>query len=79
MDRKNPQKRVNTYFNPGNFNNEIGMPLSLVNMPINTKVCILELGMNCKGEIKKLTKIASPTISIITNIGLAHIGNFNRT
>ena len=71
------QKRVNTYFNPGNFNNEIGMPLTLVNMPINTKVCILELGMNCKGEIKKLTKIASPTISIITNIGLAHIGNFN--
>ena len=70
------QKRVNTYFNPGNFNNEIGMPLSLVNMPINTEVCILELGMNCKGEIKKLTKIASPTISIITNIGLAHIGNF---
>ena len=33
--------------------------------------------MNKKGEIKKLTKISSPTISIITNIGLAHIGNFN--
>ena len=46
------QKRVNTYFNPGNFNNEIGMPLSLVNMPINTEVCILELGMNCKGNKK---------------------------
>ena len=71
------KERVNTYINPGNYNNEIGMPLSLVNMPTNTEVCILELGMNRKGEIKKLTKIASPSISIITNIGLAHIGNFN--
>ena len=71
-------EKVNTYVNPGNFNNEIGMPLSLVNMPLNTKICILELGMNKKGEIKKLTKISSPTISIITNIGLAHIGNFEK-
>ena len=71
------KERVNAYVNPGNYNNEIGMPLSLVNMPTKTEVCILELGMNRKGEIKKLTKIASPTISIVTNIGLAHIGNFN--
>ena len=71
-------KKVNTYVNPGNFNNEVGMPLSLVNMPLNTKVCILELGMNRRGEIKKLTKISSPTISVITNIGLAHIGNFEK-
>jgi len=72
------QERINTYVNPGNFNNEIGMPLSLINMPPKTKVCILELGMNRKGEIKKLSKIASPTISVITNIGLAHIGNFDK-
>jgi len=70
------KEKVKTYVNPGNFNNEIGMPLSLVNMPLNTKICILELGMNKKGEIQKLTKIALPTISIVTNIGLAHIGNF---
>ena len=38
-------EKVNTYVNPGNYNNEVGMPLSLVNMPIDTKVCILELGM----------------------------------
>ena len=71
-------EKVNTYVNPGNFNNEVGMPLSLVNMPLNTKVCILELGMNRRGEIKKLAKISSPTISVITNIGLAHIGNFEK-
>ena len=70
------KEKVNTYVNPGNFNNEIGMPLSLVNMPLNTRVCILELGMNKKGEIRRLAKISSPTISIITNIGLAHVGNF---
>ena len=71
-------EKINTYVNPGNLNNEIGMPLSLVNMPLNTKVCILELGMNRRGEIKKLTKISLPTISIITNISLAHIGNFEK-
>ena len=59
-----------------NYNNEIGLPLTLVNMPRKTELCILELGMNSKGEIKNLTKIARPTISIITNIGTAHSGNF---
>ncbi len=65
-----------SYCNPGNFNNDIGMPLALVNMPKDIKYCILELGMNNYGEINKLTKIAKPNISIITNIGNAHIGNF---
>ncbi len=61
-----------------NFNNEIGMPLTLSNMPKNTKLCILELGMNTAGEIKKLSRIAKPNISIITNIGSAHSGNFEK-
>ena len=52
------------------------MPLTLVNMPLTTKYCILELGMNQYGEIKELSKIAQPNISVITNIGTAHIGNF---
>tara|TARA_X000000368_G_scaffold151787_1_gene119642 strand:+ start:866 stop:2239 length:1374 start_codon:yes stop_codon:yes gene_type:complete len=65
-----------SYCNPGNFNNDIGMPLALVNMPKDIKYCILELGMNNYGEIRKLVKIAKPHISIITNIGNAHIGNF---
>ena len=45
-------------------------------MPKTTQLCILELGMNSPGEIRKLTKIAKPDISIITNIGSAHSGNF---
>ena len=64
------------YSNPGNFNNLIGMPITLVNIPQDTQLCILELGMNTYGEIKKLAKIANPYIAIITNIGSAHIGNF---
>ena len=65
-----------SYCTFGNLNNQIGMPLTLVNMPKNTKLCILELGMNSPGEINKLSKIANPNISIITNIGSAHAGNF---
>ena len=53
------------------------MPLSLVNIPQKSEICILELGMNSYGEIKKLAKIAKPHIAIITNIGNAHIGNFS--
>ena len=71
------KKEFVVYSNPGNFNNHIGMPLSLVNIPQKSEICILELGMNSYGEIKKLAKIAKPHIAIITNIGNAHIGNFS--
>ena len=70
------KRKVKTYSSFGNFNNHIGMPLSLSKMPKETKVGIFELGMNKPGEIKKLSKIIKPNISIITNVGFAHIGNF---
>ena len=66
----------NTYANLGNLNNQIGVPLTLANMPLNTNVSVLEVGMNQPGEIARLTKIIKPNIAIITNIGSAHIGNF---
>ncbi len=69
-------ERLSTFCNYGNLNNEIGMPLSLARMPRETEAGILELGMNKPGEILKLAKIAKPDISIITNIGNAHIANF---
>ncbi len=65
-----------SYCTFGNLNNQVGMPLTLVNMPKKTQLCILELGMNSPGEINRLAKIANPNISIITNIGSAHAGNF---
>lgn len=58
-----------------NYNNEIGLPLSLTKLNNKTKYAVLELGMNHKGEIKELAHICKPDIAIITNIGTAHIGN----
>ena len=57
----------------GNLNNHIGMPLVLSNVAIDTEVVVLELGMNHIGEIKHLAQIASPDISIITNIVPVHM------
>ena len=71
------EKQIKTHSTEGNLNNHIGMPLSLSKMNKNTEACILEIGMNKPGEIQYLSDIASPDISIITNIGPAHLGNFN--
>ena len=61
----------------GNFNNLIGMPINLANFNNETDISILELGMNKKGEIKKMSDICKPDIGLITKISNAHIGNFN--
>ncbi|MCF8054244.1 MAG: UDP-N-acetylmuramoyl-tripeptide--D-alanyl-D-alanine ligase [Deltaproteobacteria bacterium] len=67
-------KRVSK--NKGNFNNRIGLPLSLLATKENDEIGIFEMGSNSLGEIAILTKIARPTLGLITNIGSAHIGNF---
>ena len=59
----------------GNYNNHIGVPLTVLSMPRDTEVLVLELGMNHKNEISLLSKCAIPDIGIITTIGTAHIGN----
>ncbi|MBQ8552461.1 MAG: UDP-N-acetylmuramoyl-tripeptide--D-alanyl-D-alanine ligase [Clostridia bacterium] len=59
----------------GNFNNEIGMPLSVLDMPETTQVCVLEMGMSGLGEISRMTRVAKPDIALITNIGNSHIEN----
>lgn len=59
----------------GNFNNEIGLPLTLLRLNSTHEMCILEMGMNHFGEIKYLSSIVEPDAAIITNIGDAHIEN----
>lgn len=58
-----------------NYNNHIGLPLTLSKLNDSYNLVLVELGMNHAGEISKLSKIAQPDLAIITNIGTAHIGN----
>lgn len=57
----------------GNLNNHIGLPLTLLTMPVDTEVVVVEMGMSNLGEIKALSIIAMPDIAVITNIGESHI------
>lgn len=57
-----------------NFNNEIGVPKTILEMLEDTQVLVLELAMRQKGEIRYLAKTCEPDIAIITNVGSAHIG-----
>lgn len=59
----------------GNYNSNIGMPLSMLTMRNDTEVSVLEMGMSNAGEIEYLSKIAEPDIAIITNIGSSHMEN----
>ena len=68
-------KKYKVLKSEGNYNNHIGVPLTLLKLNRNYDVCVLEMGMNHLKEISELSKIAKPTIGVITNIGTAHIGN----
>ena len=60
----------------GNFNNNIGLPLSVFKINDETEILVLEMGTNHFGEISVLSKVAKPDICVINNIGVAHIENF---
>jgi len=59
--------------NPKNFNNLIGLPLSLLQLTPRHKIAVLEMGMSGRGEIKRLAEICRPAVGLITNIGPSHL------
>jgi UDP-N-acetylmuramoyl-tripeptide--D-alanyl-D-alanine ligase len=58
--------------NPASFNNELGLPLTLVNTPGETDVCVLEMGARGQGHIAQLCAIGRPTIGVVTRVAGAH-------
>ena len=63
--------------NRGNFNNHIGLPLSLIELRQRPEIAVVELGMNHAGEISTLVRIAEPDVRVWTNVGEAHLGFFH--
>lgn len=70
----NTSKR--TFATQGNFNNHIGVPLTLLSIPEDTEIAIIEMGANQPGDIIELAEIAEPTHGLITNVGQAHLERF---
>ncbi|MDF2820755.1 MAG: murF [Clostridiales bacterium] len=68
-------KRFKVHKTNGNYNNDIGLPLTILELTEDADIMVLEMGMNHFGEIDLLSAIAKPDFAIITNIGVAHIEN----
>ncbi len=64
------------HFTKGNFNNHIGVPLTLLGITKETELAVVEMGANHPGEIKELCAIAHPDYGLLTNIGKAHLEGF---
>ena len=69
-------KKYNTLATPGNLNNHIGVPLTLLRLKKEHTFAVIEMGANHQGEINELCEIADPDFGLITNIGKAHLEGF---
>ena len=66
-------ERYRTLKTPGNFNNHIGLPLTMLSLSEADRAMVVEMGMSARGEIEYLSSLANPKIAVITNIGTSHI------
>lgn len=69
-------QKYKTHATQGNLNNHIGVPLTLLAMPLDTEIALIEMGANHIAEIDFLCHIAQPTHGLITNVGKAHLEGF---
>ena len=69
-------KKYNVHFTKGNFNNHIGVPLTILSAPPETEMLVVEMGANHQKEIEMLSAIAMPDYGIISNVGKAHLEGF---
>ncbi len=74
--RKVLSGKFRVFATQGNLNNHIGVPLSLLSMPPDAQIGIIEMGANHHGEIKQLCAITEPDFGLVTNIGKAHLEGF---
>jgi len=68
--------RFRVHASPGSFNNEIGLPLTLLGSPPDTEVLVAEMGARRLGDVKLLSGIARPDVVVVTNVGVAHMEVF---
>lgn len=68
-------QKYNVLKTEGNFNNHMGVPITLLRLDDSIECAVIEMGMNHFGEISYLTSIAEPDIAVITNVGVSHIEN----
>ena len=69
-------KKYRTHATAGNFNNHLGVPLTLLAIPADAQIAIIEMGASHPGEIADLCRIADPDFGLITNVGRAHLEGF---
>lgn len=69
-------KTMKVFKTDGNYNGQIGLPLTIFNLDSSYEAAVLEMGVSKFGEMEKLSDIANPDIGVITNIGMSHMENF---
>ena len=70
------RERHRTHASPSSFNNEVGVPMTLLGAPPDTEVIVAELGARHVGDVARLCDVASPQMTVVTNVGVAHMEVF---